>query len=400
MKLSYHVFLGIFCFFYGILSSSPLWSQDSALILRVGAERTQEYFPLIEGKNIALVVNQTSMIGDTHLVDSLFSAGFCLKKIFAPEHGFRGNVGAGEAIASGQIPEFEIPVVSLYGKSKKPTAHDLLDIDLIVFDIQDVGVRFYTFISTLEFVMEAAAENSIPVIVLDRPNPNGNTISGPVLNRDFQSFVGRQEIPVLYGMTIGEYALFLQGESEHFQSFPLDLRVIACSNYDRRKFYALPVAPSPNLPNMLSVLLYPSLCLLEGTDFSEGRGTDFPFQMYGHPKFKDQGFSFLVKSLPHALNPKWINRKIYGRSLLYLNPIDLFENNGFNISYLLDAYSNTLSKETFFKSPDFFDKLAGSDCLRKQLVQNWRQTEIENSWVEDINTFKNKRVQYLIYPDF
>jgi uncharacterized protein YbbC (DUF1343 family) len=201
-------------------------------------------------------------------------------------------------------------------------------------------------------------------------------------------------------MTIGEYALYVQGESEFFKIFPLDLKVIACSNYDRNKFYTLPVRPSPNLPNMLSILLYPSLCLLEGTDFSEGRGTEFPFQLYGHPNFKDHEFSFHVKSLPHAVDPKWMNRNIYGRSLLHLNPVDLFRNNGFDISYLLDAYSNTLSKETFFKSADFFDKLAGSDALRKQVVQNWGRVEIENSWVEDILAFKKRRQHYLIYPDF
>jgi uncharacterized protein YbbC (DUF1343 family) len=376
------------------------YSQNSDPRILVGAERTNEYYPKIKNKNIALVVNHTSRIGNVHLVDSLLSSNFTVSKIFAPEHGFRGNFGAGEAIKSEQLPESNLTVISLYGKSKKPTNNDLQGIDCIIFDIQDVGARFYTYISTLEFVMEAAAENSIPLIVLDRPNPNGNTISGPVLNNQFQSFVGRQEIPVLYGMTIAEYALYLQGELDYFHTHPLDLQVVSCLNYDRQKYYELPIPPSPNLPNMLSVMLYPSLCLFEGTDFSEGRGTDYPFQIYGHPEFQLKDYLFSIKNLPHAKNPKWVNKEVYGRTLTHRSAIELFYNNRFDISYLLDAYYNTGSKETFFKQADFFDKLVGSDSLRKQISKEMSQIEIEESWVPEINIYKEKRKKYLIYPDF
>lgn len=365
-----------------------------------GINFTEDYYPLITNKRVGLIVNQTSVFTDgTHLVDSLVSSGVNIVKIFAPEHGFRGTASAGETIKDGVDDKTGKQIVSLYGKNKKPTVKDMQGIDIVIFDIQDVGVRFYTYISTLEYVMEAAAENSVDMIILDRPNPNGNFIDGPVLEDEFRSFVGMQNIPVVYAMTIGEYGEMLKGENLFNKSGDLNLKVIPCRNYNRDILFELPVAPSPNLPDIRSVLLYPSVGFFEGTDFSEGRGTDYPFQVYGHPEYRNKAFSFHPRGLLHAKSPKWENTKCYGVYLGDLEPEYIFRNNHLNLEYLYDGYLGTDRSATFFKFPEFFDKLAGTKQLRMSIIEEKPVKEIKSQWEGAIKAFKEIRQKYLIYPE-
>lgn len=361
----------------------------------VGAEKSMEYMPLLKGKNVALVVNQSSVVYGEHLVDSLLAQKINVTKIFAPEHGFRGTADAGVHIKSGIDTTTGLPIVSLYGKHKKPSRADLKNIDVLVFDIQDVGVRFYTYLSTLHYIMEAGAENGIEVIVLDRPNPNGGRIDGEVLNMDYTSFVGMHPVPILYGMTIGEYALMINGEGWLKGGIQANLKVVKLGGYTHNSFYALDIKPSPNLPNDLSIYLYPSLAFFEGTTFSAGRGTLDQFQIYGSPYYTKKNFSFTPISREGAKYPKHQNKKCYGVDLSREN---ISINGGINLSYLLDAYRNYPYKKKFFLKNKFIDKLAGSSNLRQQVMAGKRVKEIKQSWQQGLNAFKSMRQHYLLYP--
>jgi uncharacterized protein YbbC (DUF1343 family) len=354
----------------------------------LGAERTDTYLPLLKNKNVGVVGNQTSMIANTHLVDSLLSLGIDVVKVFSPEHGFRGKADAGAIIEDGIDSKTGIPIISLYGNNKKPTREQLQGIDILVFDIQDVGVRFYTYISTLHYVMEAAAESNIKVIVLDRPNPNGHYVDGPILDTAFQSFVGMHPIPVVHGMTIGEYAKMITGEK--WIAEDCDLTVIKMENYTHDMNYDLPIKPSPNLPNARSVNLYPSLCLFEGTTISIGRGTDYPFQHFGAP-YLESNYSFMPKSGAGSKYPKHEDIVCFGTDLRfqedYLTTI--------NLNWIVEAYNRCPEKEEFFNN--FFNTLAGTDKLKKQIIAGKTAREIKASWQEGLDEFKKIRKKYLIY---
>ena len=353
-----------------------------------GAERVNKYLSLITNKQVAIVGNQTSMINNVHLVDSLISHKINIIKVFSPEHGFRGNEDAGAYIKDDIDSKTKLPIISLYGKNKKPSNDDLEDVDIILFDIQDVGVRFYTYISTLHYVMEAAAENNIELIVLDRPNPNGHYIDGPVREENYKSFVGMHPVPIVYGMTIGEYAQMINGEQ--WISQKCNLKVIKLVGYNHDSHYDLPIKPSPNLPNSRSINLYPSLCLFEGTNVSIGRGTNFPFQHFGAPYLKSN-YSFIPKSGKGSKFPKHENKRCYGSDLRFQ------ENymNNINLVWLINCYNECPNKEDFFNS--FFDKLAGNEKLRKQIYEGKETSEIINSWQKDLNKFKKIRAKYLMY---
>lgn len=366
-----------------------------------GAYRMNEYLNLLQGKRVALIVNQSSMLGQTHLVDTLLDKNIQIVKIFAPEHGFRGEVEAGGAIENQIDPITGIPIVSIYGKKSKPSLEDLKDIDNILFDIQDVGVRFFTYISTLHYVMEACAENAIPLLVLDRPNPNGYFVDGPVLDSCCQSFVGLDPIPIVYGMTIGELAKMIKGEGWIKSASMLQLKIISCINYTHKSFYDLPVNPSPNLKTQLAILLYPSLCFFEGTSLSVGRGTDWPFLVYGHPQFFSKyAFSFTPKSRTEAINPPWKNQMCFGNDLRSVKLVDLRKSKKIQLKYLLDAFQKMPNKDSFFLKNLFFDKLAGTKTLRLNLVAGFTESEIRKSWQPEIKRFMNKRKKYLLYEDF
>ena len=361
-------------------------AQAQKLVL--AAERTDIYLHHLQNKKVGVVGNQTSMITNTHLVDSLISLGIDLVKVFSPEHGFRGKEDAGAIIEDGIDSKTGIPIFSLHGKNKKPQAEQLQGIDVLVFDIQDVGVRFYTYISTLHYVMEAAAEFGIPVLILDRPNPNGHFVDGPILDTAFQSFVGMHTIPIAHGMTIGEYAKMINGED--WITTRCELIVIEMENYTHNTNYDLPIKPSPNLPNARSVNLYPSLCLFEGTNISIGRGTDFPFQHFGAPYLKSN-YSFMPKSGEGSRNPKLENIECFGTDLRfqdnYLTTI--------NLNWIIETYKQCSEKEKFFNS--YFDTLAGNDKLKKQIIAGKTAREIKTSWKEGLEEFKKVRGKYLIY---
>ena len=356
--------------------------------LVLGAERTNIYLPLLKNKKIAVVGNQSSMISNTHLVDSLLSLKINVVKVFSPEHGFRGKADAGAKIEDETDEKTGLPIISLYGKNKKPTVEQLKGIELLLFDIQDVGARFYTYISTLHYVMEAAAENNIKVIVLDRPNPNGHYIDGPIREKGFESFVGMHPIPIVHAMTIGEYAQMINGEK--WIARQCDLTVIEMENYTHDMSYDLTIKPSPNLPNSRAINLYPSLCLFEGTNVSLGRGTEYPFQHFGAPYLKSN-YSFTPKSGEGSKSPPHENKKCYGTDLRfqdnYLEEI--------NLNWLIESYNNCPEKEKFFNS--FFDKLAGTDKLRSQIIEGKTAKEIKESWQENLNEFKKIRNKYLLY---
>ncbi len=356
--------------------------------LRLGAERTEVYLPLLEGQKIGVVSNQSSLIGSTHLVDSLLSLEVEVVKVFSPEHGFRGTADAGAMVADGLDVQTGLPIVSLYGSNKKPSPEQLEGIEVLLFDIQDVGARFYTYISTLHYVLEAAAENGIKVMVLDRPNPNGHYVDGPILDTAFQSFVGMHPIPIVHGMTIGEYAQMINGEG--WISSPCELAVIPMLSYNRMMPYHLPVKPSPNLPNARAVNLYPSLCLFEGTSVSVGRGTAHPFQQFGAPYLKSE-YSFTPQSGAGSKYPKHENEVCYGTDLRV--PEDNLS--GINLHWLVDAYQQCPEKESFFNA--FFDKLAGTDALRNQIVAGKTAEEIKASWDAALVEFSERRRTYLLY---
>jgi uncharacterized protein YbbC (DUF1343 family) len=367
-----------------IISSFGANAQELVL----GAQRIDNILQHLSNKNIAVVGNQTSMINNTHLVDTLINLKQSIKKVFSPEHGFRGKEDAGAHINDEADKKTGLPIISLHGKNKKPAKASLKDIDIIVFDIQDVGARFYTYISTLHLVLEAASEENIKVLVLDRPNPNGHYIDGPILEKEYESFIGKHPIPIVHGMTIGEYAKMIIGEK--WIDKKCDLVIIRMLNYNRQEIYNLPIKPSPNLPNKRSINLYPSLCLFERTTVSIGRGTNFPFQHFGAPFFKSN-YSFTPQSGDGSKYPKHENTTCFGKDLRFQKNIL----NSLNIDWLIECYNQSPNKEEFFTLN--FDKLAGTDKLRKQITAGLTSKDIKKSWEEGLTDFKDIREKYLIY---
>lgn len=372
--------------------------HDSVRIIPA-AERMSLYLPMVRGKNVAVTANHSSRIAGTHLVDSLLSLGIQVKKVFSPEHGFRGDAADGQLIDHQTDPKTGLPIISLYGKKKKPEAEDLKDVEVILFDIQDVGVRFYTYISTMTYVMEAAAAAGIPVIVLDRPNPHGHYIDGPLLEPGLKSFVGLHPVPVVYGMTIGEYALMVNGEGWLENGIQCDLTVIPLDAYDHTMLYHLPVPPSPNLPNMQAVYLYPSLALFEGSIVSVGRGTDLPFQIFGHPLMASGTYLFTPRSIPGAsLNPPLLGQECKGYNLKDFGAAQARNGGRIYLHWLLDSYRELGSQPSFFTP--YFDKLAGSPSLRQAILAGHTEAEIRLSWQDGLKQFRMIRKKYLLYPDF
>ena len=377
------------------LDKQPVLQKSTVI---VGAQRLGMYHPMLAGKKVAAVVNQTSIVGGSHLIDTLLTLDVQLTKIFAPEHGFRGEADAGEKVNSGVDAKTKLPIVSLYGKNKKPSQEQLAGVDVVLFDIQDVGVRFYTYISTLHYVMEACAEAGITVIVLDRPNPNAHYIDGPILEKEFESFIGMHPVPVVYGMTIGEYAAMINGESWLENGLKADLTVVECKHYTHDTFYDLPVKPSPNLPNARSILLYPSLCFFEGTTVSVGRGTNKQFQVYGHPSFGLSSYAFTPKSMAGAKYPKHEGKVCLGYDLQYATVGSLLERKQLDLTYILNMHKElTKLDERFFNENNFFEKLAGTASLRKQIIAGMSENEIRASWSNGIADFKITRAKYLKY---
>jgi uncharacterized protein YbbC (DUF1343 family) len=367
--------------------------------IKVGAERFDRYLFLLEGKAVAMVVNQTSRVGNSHLVDTFLSLGLEVKKIFAPEHGFRGTADAGESISDGKDTRTGLPIISLYGNHKKPDANDLSGIDVVVFDIQDVGARFYTYISTMTYVMEACAEQGKSLLVLDRPNPNGHYVDGPVLEPAQKSFVGMHPVPVVHGMTVAEYATMVNGQGWLANGARCDLNYVLCENYDHKTPYSLPVKPSPNLPNDEAIRLYPSLCFFEGTIVSVGRGTEFPFQVFGHPDLKAVAdFSFTPQPVEGAGSPKLQGETCYGMDLRTESEMTFAEGQ-VNLQYLLFAYQNLGEENSFFLSNGFFDLLAGTDELRRQIEAGLTEEEIRYSWKDELQAYMDIRSKYLLYPE-
>jgi uncharacterized protein YbbC (DUF1343 family) len=366
--------------------------------VRTGADQLEKYLPRLAGKRIALVANHTSVVGGKHLVDTLLCSGIereQIIKVFAPEHGFRGDRAAGVEITDNTDPVTGIPVASLYGTHKKPGKKEMEGIDLMIFDLQDVGVRFYTYISTLHYVMEACAENGIPLIILDRPNPNGGYVDGPVLRPAYRSFVGMDPIPVVYGLTIGELAGMINGEGWLSNGVRCDLTVIPCEGYYHGRFYSLPASPSPNLSNDHAILLYPSTCFFEGTVISEGRGTEMPFEVFGHPELPGN-FSFTPEEIPGvARNPKFEGRLCFGTDLRDFTPAGGWKR--IQLRWLLETYKSFPRKEEFFIS--YFDTLAGTDSLRIQVQSGWDEARIRASWQEGLDQYKLKRAKYLLYDE-
>ncbi len=381
------------------------------------AERMNVYLPLLKGKAVAVFANQTSMVNNTHLVDTLIKSGINVVKIFGPEHGFRGDADAGEHVGDATDKKTGLPVVSLYGNHKKPTPEDFKGVDVLIFDIQDVGVRFYTYIGSLQYYLEAALENHKPLLILDRPNPNGFYVDGPILDMNFKSFIGMQPVPIVYGMTIGEYALMLTGENwlsaqanainaynvktEPTADTPFHVLVIKCKNYDHKSKYILPVMPSPNLKSMQSIYLYPSTCFVEGTVMSEGRGTDKPFQVFGHPTLPNNLYSFTPAPNAGAKNSKCFYQKCYGWNLSGTNEDILAQlDNKIQLKYLINAYKLFPGKDTFFLKNNFINKLAGNDTFQHQIKGGKSEAEIRQSWEPGLITFKAIRKKYLLYEDF
>lgn len=409
----------LFCF-------NLLLAQDNSKKIIAGAERLNVYLPLIKDKSVGIFANQTSVVGNSHLVDTLLKRGVNVKVIFGPEHGFRGSADAGEKVGNYVDEKTGIPVISLYGPKRRPSAEDLKDIDILIFDIQDVGVRFYTFISSLQEFMEAAFENSKPLLLLDRPNPNGHYVDGPVLEPMYKSFVGMQPVPIVYGMTLAEYAFMIAGEKwltekanekySYYQTTNISadtlfhFQVIKCKNYSHSSLYELPIKPSPNLPTIQSIYSYPSTCFFEGTVLSEGRGTDYPFQIFGHPSLPNNLFSFTPTSRDGAKTPKLLNKECFGWNITgtkeeVYNKI----NRKIQLHWLIEAFKLFPDKENFFIKPKkenaqaqdyFFNKLAGNGTLMNQIKQSLPEDDIRKSWEPGLTQFKEIRKKYLLYEDF
>lgn len=407
---------------YALGSGAPV--NPKGIKITPGAERLSVYLPLLKGKRVGIFANQTSMVGQTHLVDTLRKLGVDIKVIFGPEHGFRGTADAGEKVGNYVDERTGISVISLYGAKRRPSAEDVKEVDILLFDIQDVGVRFYTFISSLEEFMEAAFELQKPLLVLDRPNPNGFYVDGPVLDIKYRSFIGRQPVPIVYGMTIGEYAMMLTGEkwmsakanqymdyaktTKQTADTPFHFLVIKCVGYTHSSKYELPVRPSPNLPNIQSIYLYPSTCFFEGTVLSEGRGTNKPFQVFGHPSLPSHLFSFTPNPNEGAKSSKLYGQLCYGWDLSGPKDKVLKEvDDQVQLKWLIEAYKLFPDKEKFFILPksgkmeeSFFNKLAGNDILWKQLKEGVAETAIRKSWEPQLEQFKKIRKKYLLYRDF
>ncbi len=380
-----------FALIVGACSATHNPTQSKAL--SIGAERSNAYLPLLKGKRVGLIVNQTSTIGNAHILDFLIEQGVDVKYVFAPEHGFRGKADAGAYIVDSKDPKTGVEIVSIYGEHKTPSTEIMSQLDWLIFDIQDVGVRFYTYISSMHYMMEAANEAQVSFLVLDRPNPNGQFVEGFVLEKAYQSFVGMHPIPVLHGMTVGELAKMIAGEGWLKSANELDLRVIPMLNYHRALPYDLPIKPSPNLPNSQAIKLYPHLCLFEPTAISVGRGTEFPFQVLGHPSGLVGNFEFTPASTQGASKPKWDTVEITGEDLRQSNI------QGFDLKLLVKWYRIFMQNdEPFFTSTSFFDKLAGTDKLRKALASGMSSEEINLLWTEDVEKFKEQRQPYLLYP--
>ncbi|WP_370627002.1 MULTISPECIES: exo-beta-N-acetylmuramidase NamZ domain-containing protein [unclassified Cellulophaga] len=379
------------------LNIKALKAIDTPLV--IAANKTAAYLPLLKGKNIAIVANQTSVIfntsGYTHIVDSLATLNISIAKVFAPEHGFRGVIDAGEHVKDGLDKKTGLPLVSLYGKNRKPSKEQLKDIDLVLFDIQDVGVRFYTYIATLQLVMEACAEQNIPVIVLDRPNPNAHYVDGPTMESEHTSFLGMTQIPLVYGMTIGEYAQMINEEGWLTDGVKTNLTVVPMDHYNHEYFYSLPIRPSPNLPNDLSIKLYPSLGLFEGTDVNAGRGTEFQFQRYGAPFLDQSHYSFSYTPIANfgAKYPKHKGEVCFGSDLTTIDTSDL---KTVDLQWIIDAYTHTKDKSVFFLTSGF-TKHAGTEKLQKQIEAGMNATEIRETWQTDIVSFKKIRGKHLLY---
>ena len=359
----------------------------------VGADQPAQYLPHLKDRRVSLVVNQTSIVDGKHLVDYLLDNGVTMASVMAPEHGFRGDQGAGEIIRDGIDTKTGVPILSIYGANKKPSPDMLNDIDILIFDIQDVGTRFYTYISTLHYVMEAAAENDVPLMVLDRPNPNGRFVDGPVRQPGFESFVGVDPIPVLHGMTVGELALMIKGEGWINEADRLLLEIVPVQDYERTMPWSVAVAPSPNLPNDTAIRLYPSLCFFEGTAVSVGRGTPLPFQLYGHDVVALGDTPFTPVSMASAPSPKLQGKEIMA-TVLTDSPIA-----GLDLSLLLESYQAfKANAQPFFTRPAFFDKLAGTDSLREAIMRGESEAQIRAGWQEELATFRRQRAPYLLYP--
>ncbi len=357
----------------------------------VGADQLNLLLPKLEGKNVALVVNHTSLVGGTHLADTLMASGVTVKKVFAPEHGFRGSAADGEKIADGIDAKTGLPIVSLYGSNRKPTAEQLADIDVVVFDIQDVGTRFYTYISTMHYVMEACAENGRKMIILDRPNPNGHYVDGPLRTPELKSFVGMHPIPIVHGLTVGELALMIDGEGWLENGVKCDFEIIPVKNWTHDDFYSLPVKPSPNLPNDQAVRLYPSLCLFEGTVISVGRGTQIPFLIIGNPEFTDLPFTFTPEPIAGMSNhPPHEGKLCYGLDLR-----DVKVEPRIDLGYLIDFYNRYPNKDEFFRGS--FDRLAGTPVLKQQIRDGLSEQAIRATWEKDLDAYREMRKKYLMY---
>ena len=379
-----------------LLLCLSLWGTAQTRVIP-GDEQTDRYFPLLEGKRIAIFSNHTGMIGDKHLLDVLLENGFDVTAIFSPEHGFRGRADAGEHVSSTVDVKTGVPILSLYdGKSGKPGASSMSQFDLLIVDIQDVGLRFYTYYISMCRLMDACAEHGKPMLLLDRPNPNGHYVDGPILERKHKSGVGWLPIPIVHGMTLGELARMVNGEGWLPQGRKCDLTVVPCLNYTHRTLYRLPIAPSPNLPNMKSVYLYPSLCYFEATPVSLGRGTDLPFQVYGHPDMKGYDFSFTPRSVPGAKNPPQRDKLCHGVNLSTLSEEETARK-GIDLSYLIDAYQNLKMGDKFFTP--FFEKLVGVDYVRVMIEEGRNADEIKARWQDDVTRFKAQRKPYLLYEE-
>lgn len=392
-------------------------SANNSKEVITGADRMEVYLPMLKGKAVAVFANQTSMVKNTHLVDTLLKRGVNVVKIFGPEHGFRGVADAGEHVADGVDKKTGLPIIALYGDHKKPTAADFKGVDVLIFDIQDVGARFYTYISSLEYYIEAALENHKPLLILDRPNPNGFYVDGPILDLKFQSFIGMKPVPIVYGMTIGEYGLMLAGEkwlsekanaanaynitTEPTADTPFHIQVIKCKNYDHNTKYILPVMPSPNIKSMQAIYLYPSTCFFEGTVFSEGRGTDMPFEVFGHPAMPKNLYSFTPKPNLGAKSSKCFYQVCYGWNLHGTNEEVLKKIDGrIQLKYLIEAYKLFPGKDSFFLKNNFISKLAGNDDFSKQIKSGKTEAEIKKTWEPGLTAFKAIRKKYLLYGDF
>ena len=404
-RVSFCLLLAAFCLLPSTFClaqyAAPLKLQDkNPADVKVGAQQTSAWLPMVKGKSVAFVGNQTSMVGKTHVVDTMLSLKVNLKKIFFPEHGFRGNEDAGEHLKTYKDKRTGLTCISLYGKeNKKPRPEDLKDVDVVVFDLQDVGARFYTYISTLHYVMEACAENKKQLIILDRPNPNGYYVDGPVLDMKFTSFTGMHPVPIVHGMTIGEYGRMINGEKWLAKGAQCNLVVVPVENYTHNDLYQIPVKPSPNLPNMAAIYMYPSLCLFEGTVVSVGRGTDKPFQQFGYPTLVGGNIMFTPQPVQGAAeNPMYNGKPCHGFDVSTYGEVYIKYYKNVYLFWIINLYNTCAAKDKFFTN--YFNLLAGNDVLQKQIKDGMKEEDIRKSWEPALSKFKETRKKYLIYRDF